>query len=500
MSRLSEDGRRLEWQLLLALGVYFSLHVLLRVSISTSLDYDEAEQAVLSQWLLPGYTEQPPLYTWLQILFFQLFGESVLAVSLLKNTLLFATYLFVLLTAREILPDRRAAVLATAALLLIPQIAWESQRDMTHTTLAVAAAAATMWQSLRLVRRPDNIGYAILGLLVGIGLLAKANYLLFLAVLLLSLATTPQGRRLFCQPAAALTLLLVLAVAGSYLLWMYQHGEIVFAASHKFTPPAQYGPATGIISLAKSTVLFLSPLWLALLLVFPGIFRLRASVTKIFPETLPGRYLMVLFAVLAAIVLLFEITYVKDRWLQPVLFAAPIYAFSRLGPGQITARRSKIFLSLAAVAAIGVYAAFSLRVIAAPLTGHFSRLNYPFPEMSADIRAAGFTGGLIVSNDRFLAGNLLWQFPDSTAVIPGYGFEDITEKAGHRQAIAVWKADHGPQIPPQFATFLETTYQLNISTLPILFFEHRYAHAKSESVSLAMVQFSPVTTKTGAND
>jgi lipopolysaccharide core galacturonosyltransferase RgtB len=236
VSRLSEE-RRLEWQLLLALGAYFALHVLLRVSISASLDYDEAEQAVLSQWLLPGYTEQPPLYTWLQILFFQFFGESILAVSLLKNSLLFATYLFVLLTAREILPDRRAAVLATAALLLIPQIAWESQRDMTHTTLAVAAAAATMWQSLRLVRRPDSIGYAILGLLVGIGLLAKANYLLFLAVLLLSLATTPEGRRLFRQPAAALTLLLALGVAGSYLLWMYQHGEIVFAASHKFTPP-----------------------------------------------------------------------------------------------------------------------------------------------------------------------------------------------------------------------------------------------------------------------
>ncbi|HSL40193.1 MAG TPA: hypothetical protein VK857_07460, partial [Desulforhopalus sp.] len=71
-------------------------------------------------------------------------------------------------------------------------------------------------------------------------------------------------------------------------------------------------------------------------------------------------------------------------------------------------------------------------------------------------------------------------------------------KAGHRQAIAVWKADHGPQIPPQFATFLETTYQLNLSTLPILFFEHRYAHAKSESVSLAMVQFSPATVKTDA--
>ncbi|EKD36845.1 MAG: hypothetical protein ACD_75C01353G0001, partial [uncultured bacterium] len=41
----------------LALAGYFILHILLRVTLSDSLDYDEAEQALLGQWLLAGYTE-----------------------------------------------------------------------------------------------------------------------------------------------------------------------------------------------------------------------------------------------------------------------------------------------------------------------------------------------------------------------------------------------------------------------------------------------------------
>jgi len=135
------NNRDYSLKFLLLLSAYFSLHILLRVLVSDSLDYDEAEQALLSQWLLPGYTEQPPLYTWVQYFLFELFGKSVFAVSLLKNGLLFLTYLFVYLSGEKLLKDTRAAILATSSLLLIPQIAWESQRDMTHTTLVVFAAA-----------------------------------------------------------------------------------------------------------------------------------------------------------------------------------------------------------------------------------------------------------------------------------------------------------------------------------------------------------------------
>ena len=186
---------------LLAIVTYFCLHILLRVMISPTLDYDEAEQALLSQWLLPGYTEQPPLYTWIQHLLFQLFGENAFAISLLKNSLLLLTYLFVLLSGRLLFSSPLLPILASASLLLIPQIGWESQRDMTHTTLVTCSAAATLWLLLRLLKTNRPVDYLLLGLGMGVGFMSKANYFAFLILLIPTfLSFSPPSRPPFAPP------------------------------------------------------------------------------------------------------------------------------------------------------------------------------------------------------------------------------------------------------------------------------------------------------------
>jgi 4-amino-4-deoxy-L-arabinose transferase-like glycosyltransferase len=82
------------------LTVYFLLHVLIRVLLSPSTDLDESEQIVYGQELLLGYGPAPPLYTWLQLPFFAVFGQGVLALSLLKGVLLCFTCLFTNLNGR----------------------------------------------------------------------------------------------------------------------------------------------------------------------------------------------------------------------------------------------------------------------------------------------------------------------------------------------------------------------------------------------------------------
>ncbi len=261
--------QQLTIKFLLILGCYFSLHILLRVMISDSLDYDEAEQALLGQWLLPGYTEQPPLYSWIQYSFFELFGKNVFAVSLLKNGLLFLTYVFVFFSGREILKDTHAAILATCSLLLIPQIAWESQRDMTHTTLVVCAASATLWQALRLVKKQNLANYCLFGLLLAIGFLGKANFALFLAILLLTLSTFAEGRKVLFSPKIVLSILIMVVLTGPYFLWMFNNQDIVFSTAGKFKRGIENYQLKGIISLFSNSLLFLTPLWLICLLVFP---------------------------------------------------------------------------------------------------------------------------------------------------------------------------------------------------------------------------------------
>jgi len=471
--------QQLTLKFLLLLGGYFTLHILLRVLISDSLDYDEAEQALLSQWLLAGYTEQPPLYSWLQHAFFQLFGNNVLAVSLLKNGLLFLTYLFVFLSGREMLKDTRAAILATCSLLLIPQIAWESQRDMTHTTLVVCAASATLWQVLRLINKQSLTNYCLFGLLLSAGILGKVNFTLFIAALLLTLVTFSEGRKVVFSGKIVVSLLIIFVVCGSYFLWMFNNQAIVFSATHKFNRAVANYQLKGLASLFSNSFLFLTPMWLVLLLVFPAGFGRKQIPQSVLHHQLLKRYLLTIFLFLLAAVLIFKVTYIKDRWLQPLLFVVPIYYFSRLAP----------------VAAIGVYLAFTIRVAGASYIHRFCRLNYPFTAFAEDLRRNGFSGGLIISDNRFLAGNMRLKFPGSMALIPGYNFEMQINTDGFSTAAVVWKADHSPAMPPDLASFLTSAYHLEPADYPVNYFEHRYKYGRTEKMKLAVMRFPLAATR-----
>src|SRR5690606_16254725 len=138
---------------------------------------------------------------------------------------LYATFLFTFLSARLVLEDERRAALAALALFTIPQLAWESQRALSHTVIAVALAAATLYVALHLLRAGKPVLYALLGACIGLGTLSKYNYILFVvAMLLAALSIAPLRARLRSP-----WIILTLAVAGALLLphlaWLAGHSE-----------------------------------------------------------------------------------------------------------------------------------------------------------------------------------------------------------------------------------------------------------------------------------
>jgi len=471
----------------LVLGGYFLLHILLRVTISDSLDYDEAEQALLGQWLLAGYTEQPPLYTWIQHALFVLFGKNAFAISFMKNGLLFLTYVCVYFAACHILGDRRSAILAACSLLFIPQIGWESQRDMTHTTLVVFAASATLWQAMRLIKNDSLLNYCILGLCLGTGVMAKANFALFVTVTAIALCSLAEGRRVLFTRRIAATLAVLVIFTGTYLVWMAGNQDIVFSATGKFKRGVEQYWLLGTVSLFRNSLLFLTPLWLICALIFPAGYLGRGLQGSDFHRRFIGRYLLFLCITLVLIVLLFKVTYVKDRWLQPLLFVAPIFFFTRLSSAEITPRKFRIYLATVLVAAITVYAAFTFRVVGASYTGSYCRLNYPFQSFADDMRHSGFTEGLIISNDRFLAGNFHCRFPASTAIVPDYRLETLVTSGRYSSVAVIWNVAESIPIPADLEIFLRETYGFHAADYPIRYFQRPYLYANDDAVNLAMM-------------
>jgi 4-amino-4-deoxy-L-arabinose transferase-like glycosyltransferase len=447
------------------LFLYFALHIVLRIWISHGAELDEAEQLILSQELRWGYGSQPPLFTWLLVSLSTLSGPGVLSLAVMKNLLLFTTYTFVYLSAREITQSRNAALVAMVSLLLIPQVAWESQRDLTHSVLATCCASITLFVFLRLLKTGKTRFYLLFGCMAALGMLSKYNYFIFLAALLLAAMPIKPFRRILLSPKSIFSLAIFLLVVSPHLTWVWQNQAQAFASSKKFGAKLafnDYGAyAEGILSLGEAILAFLGPLLAAYFLFFfrkdiPG--ESTEAHTSLFGKFLRNYFLAILL-ICTVPVFLFQVTKFKDRWMQPLFFAAPIY-LSALFSHRLNATRTKGLLLLCTLAGVCVLTILPLRTFEASYLDSYNRLNLPFEKLASKLQASGFRGGVIFADDHLTGGNLRLFFHGSTVVTPKF-FPSLSSRPGGQELI-VWDASEKsspPSLPPDVAGLLEAYHR-----------------------------------------
>lgn len=398
----------LAWLLALALA-----HVLVRVAVSPALKWDEAEQMLWSQQLALGYGAQPPLYTWLQWGVNALVGPSVLALSLLKHALLALTYALMWLAARELL-DERGAWWASASMLLLPALGWYSVRDHTHTILVTAMACGAWWLLLRIVRQPRPLDFAALGLVCGLGMLAKYSFALVAGAMLLAALSVPRARRALLSRGWWWAPLVGLLVVGPHLVWLLSHlHEATVGTLDKMEIQAASGPLKGVRHLlqgvAGTLVLFaLFALW-----AFRGAcWRGPVQPAAPWAQQLFRRYLALVLAALLAMVLA-GVTEFKGRWLLPLLCVVPLAAFAARPELRRHPRAGRYTGAVVAMALLILLAA-GVRPWFSGLRGEVDELNHPAAELGAALSAAGYDGrGPIIAADHMMAGLLRTRFPQA---------------------------------------------------------------------------------------
>ncbi|MCP3869393.1 MAG: hypothetical protein GY703_15080 [Gammaproteobacteria bacterium] len=434
------------------LAVYFSFHWLLRIFMGGGFEMDEAEQLILGQRLQLGYSADPPLYTWLQIPLFQVFGDGVVALALLKNLLLFTTYSSVYLIGRRIGLTPEKAVLASLSLLLLPGIGWESQRDLTHSVLVTTLAAVTLWYVLSLLeRRPGPGQYLLLGVLFGLGVLSKWNYVLFaLSVVFTLLSVNP---RLILRPAFLLTPLAASILLAPFLWWMYENLAVATATSYKLEvetlPYLQRlaGSAkTLVIAYLEFAGLFLI-IWAALFMPWRVNERSAAS------EKTPGvlflvRLLWMTLVILVIFMLISGGTVYRSRWLLPVLFYVPVLVFAFLPdpfwvPRRI-ARYRRVLYALMLLIPLGLAA----RVYVLPMTGDFTKPHFPGEALTRSLTRDAGQHDLVIAPSSLIGGNLQAHLEDTFVSLPPVDFP-LAEIRSNPKAtfLLVWDSKASAGIP-----------------------------------------------------
>ena len=403
---------------LLVLAAYFLLQVVLRVSSPAVLDLDEAESILTSRQVQLGYGSQPPLYFWLQWLMFSLFGINVLALSLQKNLLLFGTYLAMFCTARMLI-GMVGAIMVAASLILLPQIGWESQRDLTHSVLMTCIAALTLWCYAGLLQHPGTLRYALFGLLIGLGLQAKYNFALFALGLVAASLLVREHRQAVWNRKVWVSVAVLMLSLAPHGLWLLDHLDLAMGATGEKMRGQDAGYASnvarGLGSMVGATFLFVTPLWIVYGWIYwrnsdrhRGSDQIRAAL-----DTPQARFFLLFylaaFACVTALVLSGELTKIKDRWMQPILFLSPL-AFFAVFPALARRTVCRSVLRTAAVFAILILAGLTARAYWGKNT------RAPFDELSAQLMRRFPQAQTLVASEVTTAGNLTLQNPAWTVM------------------------------------------------------------------------------------
>lgn len=416
---------------------YFILQVIVRLLTTDSVVIDESEQVMLTQYLALGYNSQPPLYTWLQKAVFLVFGENILAISLLKNATLLAIYLFTYKAALLASKDREKAALSAFGLLFLPQLIWEAQIDQIHTVLLTASAAALFCTFFYTMEKQNLKGFFFLGVVCACGVLAKYNFVVVIAALLLSALAIREYREKIVRGRLLLSILVAALLTLPHFLWFFTNLRLAtsetmdrMSVDTKGTYLADilHGGGELVLSCIAFTVIFL--------LFFFIFFGRKAKLTRNAPANLLLLYTIATFLSVVIVILVTQATNIKERWLQPYLFLSPMLLFLMTDPRQVERKRFHGFLATGLVFCAVVLLVIPLRVLLVDLGSKPHRENYPFAELSRQISEAGFDGGLILTEDKFVGGNLKLRFQDSTVITPSLPLQPFKPAA---KTLIVWQ-------------------------------------------------------------
>lgn len=186
----------------------------------TDLFVDEAQYWVWGQNLDWGYYSKPPLIGWVLRGVTDLAGSSaVFWVRLPGAVLHCVTALLLIGAARQVMP-RNAAALAGLAYLTMPAVTIGSFLISTDTIL-IPFFTASVWLWLRLTRGAHVGLAALLGLCLGLGMMAKYAAIYFLLGAGLGALLLPPAR--IAWRDAAVAALVFMAVIAPNVIWNLQN-------------------------------------------------------------------------------------------------------------------------------------------------------------------------------------------------------------------------------------------------------------------------------------
>ena len=289
-------------------------------STEFSLYGDEAQYWLWSQTLDLGYYSKPPLLAWFLSGYSNLFGDSFVSLKIFPIVIYFFISYTIYKLCLNLSFDKKKAQLCALSFLIIPAASLSSFLISTDLLLLLFWTIS-MVLLLKVIKTNLTINFFLLGLVLGLGFLAKYAAIYFLLSLLLLLFLDRTSLKSFRNnPLGVLVFLLsLIVVLLPNILWNFTNGWITFShtsdnANLQNLNPNLYEP----VKFFGSQILMVGPFLFIFFIFFLKNFRLDYE----------NRFLLI-FALPIILIVLVESFLVRANanWAAPALISIFIFLF-----------------------------------------------------------------------------------------------------------------------------------------------------------------------------
>lgn len=440
--------------------LYCCLYAVMRLSISSTMEMDEAEQFLNGPFLSFGYANQPPFYSWLVYVMAKLFGLNIQTIIATKYIIMFFFYFSFYLIARSFW-NTRASLLITGTLLIFPTYSYEFNRDLSHSVLVAAMSSITCYIFVLLLRRERASGYLLLGASIGLGFLSKYNFAFFLLALMLAAASFHEGRRTFFNKKIFLSFASFVLIVSPHVMWLYQNDYLPFRRALDKADAGVLDLSSArqilhIVSASYNGVLA----FLVICLIFLGSSISWRNLRNQSQSHLRLFHYLSFYGLIIPLLIIpvLKTGHFSERWLAPLLFSLPLAVFS--GVNMLSNnRRFKLLGYLCVFIAVSILATRSFVGFFPDLSGKVERIHTPFREVSRQLGQELAVRGIddlrdiaIISRSEFLTANVVACLPGAKFSLLSRDYRIIKNMSGNRTKVIVWDAvKKGEDVPKKYA-------------------------------------------------
>jgi hypothetical protein len=436
--------------------------VLMLWAVSPGRTLQDALAAELLQGHLAGgyQLRNPPLYEWLLWGIQQLVGSGQFSYLVLRYALIAATGLLFYAALLRTVPGQRLAAAFSLSLVLFYWFGWEIHHSVSHSLALLAASLALFIAALTYAERPTPMRAFLLGLIIGIGLMAKWSFLLVVLSLGLALAITPETRRIYRDPRTLIVLVSAALPILPFVLWLdsVDPGLVGSRAVPSGRGLSAERSLQGALVFLTGIPLVFLP-WIAFVLFFYWRFPKVPTSSPMLPEgvaiRLAGLTAIATLAVMAVLLLvaiatgaaLFGITRFAIHYLYPFcLFAA--LALSGLAARRVNEERFAQRLAITSLAfALVIFLLKLGSFYVIPPASEATNL-LPYDRLAEELTRRGLGRAQFVTLSPRDAGNLAVALPEARALSLSARIEPPPrDPIPDRACVLLWGGEYS--VPPE---------------------------------------------------